>query len=447
MRLIDNLLPTADRVSNLVTPSSFGFNGNTYPIFGWQGSSPEWPDSDFLGYIAGIHNRNGVVAAAVETRALLLSQIRFGWNIGGEFVENRASRRLNRPSGTVTRPSFLKSLEYDASYHGSAYVVNADEAIRRLRPDHCTVILGSDSDPDWDGSDAQVILPWDAEVIGLIYHPNSLTGGPVNTSGARAFGRSEFAIWSPEPDPVNLWRGTAWVTSVLREIVADGQATDHTTKFFENAATPNLVFIMDPSKAPDEIRKFAEVINGNHSGSGKAFKNLFLGGGTDVKTVGANLESLNLKDLTGGYENRVAIRSRVHPVILGTREGLSGSSLNAGNYASARRMLADGWYSPATESLCATLERLVPVPTPNAELAFDRSRVLFLQEDEKDAADIRQINSVALRQLVEAGYEPDSAKEYIATGDISKLKHTGNVSVQLQPPGSDLAQETDDEDS
>jgi hypothetical protein len=78
----------------------------------------------------------------------------------------------------------------------------------------------------------------------------------------------------------------------------------------------------------------------------------------------------------------------------------------------------------------------VPPPSDGSELGFDSTRILFLQEDQKDAADIMQTNAVAMRQLVEAGYDPTTVTEAITSGDMTKLKHTGNVSVQLQPPGT-----------
>ena len=41
-----------------------------------------------------------------------------------------------------------------------------------------------------------------------------------------------------------------------------------------------------------------------------------------------------------------------------------------------------------------------------------------------------------MRQLIEAGFVPDTVTQYVATGDESVLQHTGNVSVQLQPAGT-----------
>jgi hypothetical protein len=412
------------------------FNGSRYALGGMNGSNPELPDNTFLSQIATVHRRNGPVSSAVVARALLMSQLRFTYRRDrsqtkrGELWGDRNLSILERP-GAMTRPELLFRAELHASYSGNAYIVNDGGMLRLLRPDHVTFLLGSDSAPTWDKD--VLHAPYDAETIGIVYNPEHAVG-QVSPS-ARVFMKGDYAHWMPEPDPVDFWRGASWVTSVVREIVNDGQATDHTSKYFEHAATPNLVFMMDPTKTPDMVRAYADIVNENHAGAMNSFKNMFLGGGTDVKVVGTALNDIGMKDIQGGVETRIAMRSRVPAVVLGAREGLSGSSLNTGNYSAARRLLADGWFSPTAANLCAALEPLVPVPS-GSELWYDPSEVLFLQEDQKDAADIMQTNAVAMRQLVEAGYDPSTVIEAITTGDMSKLSHTGNVSVQLQPPGS-----------
>lgn len=453
MRLIDNLLPrTAEPSSDqsrFLGLEWMLYNGNQYPIGVMQGSRAEEPDPTFRSYVDNIHRRSGPVAAAVSARAYLMSQIRFAWRYGwtnpdaGALHSSRALTPIERPAGS-TRPGLLFQLEQDASYAGSGYAVRRGNTIRRLAPDHVTFLLGSNEDPRWT-SDDMPSVPWDLQVLALIYRPD-----PANNRNIEAFMPGEFAVWAPEPDPVYFWRGQSWVTSVVREVVADSQATDHQRKFFENAATPNLVFVMDPSKTAEQVQQYADVVNSRHTGAMNAYKNMYLGGGTDVKVVGSSLESLNLKDLTGGLENRVAIRSRVPAVILGTREGLSGSSLNAGNYNAARRMLADGWFAPHAESLCASLEAIVPPPA-GSELWYRRDEILFLQEDQKDAADISAAQAQTYRQLVDGGAEPDSVTDFLATGDVKKIRHTGKLSVQLQPPGEgdedpDAMSEGDDDD-
>jgi hypothetical protein len=75
-------------------------------------------------------------------------------------------------------------------------------------------------------------------------------------------------------------------------------------------------------------------------------------------------------------------------------------------------------------------------PGRTAELSFDPAQIEFLQEDRRDEADIRGQKASTMRQLIEAGFVPDTVTQYVATGDESVLEHTGNVSVQLQPAGT-----------
>ena len=51
----------------------------------------------------------------------------------------------------------------------------------------------------------------------------------------------EVAHFAPIPDPEARFRGMSWLTPVIREVMADKAATLHKERFFENAATPNLI--------------------------------------------------------------------------------------------------------------------------------------------------------------------------------------------------------------
>jgi hypothetical protein len=64
--------------------------------------------------------------------------------------------------------------------------------------------------------------------------------------------------------------------------------------------------------------------------------------------------------------------------------------------------------------------------------------VPFLREDRRDAAEISQQQAATIRTLIEGGYEPDAAVRAVMAEDYGLLigKHSGLVSVQLQPPGT-----------
>ena len=152
-----------------------------------------------------------------------------------------------------------------------------------------------------------------------------------------------------------------------------------------------------------------------------------------MKVVGANFDQLNLKAVQGAGETRIAAAAGVPASYLGISEGLAGSSLNAGNYVAARRRFADGTIRPLWRSACGALQTLLELPDPTVRLWYDDRDVAFLQEDVLDAAEIRSKDAVTMRQLVDGGFDPNSVVEAVVTGDMQRLIHTGNLSVQLQP--------------
>jgi len=441
VRLLDTLgrrQPHDAAPVNAGWPSWLKYGGHEYPTGTLAGSDPNIADSSFESMIRKVHESNGPVSSAVTARMLLMSELDFAFQApepGSPYVRSSALDLLRFPAN-MTSSEFLKRLEQDASYAGNAYVARraGSGEVFRLEPSRVIFKFGSNSEPTWNAA-GDMLLPFDAKVIGLGY--NQADGpGPLQARNVESFAVGEFAHWKPEPDPIHWWRGASWITSLLKDVVAlDGQISDHQSKFFKNAATPNLVFMMDPRLDAEAVREYRDIIDGSHAGVRNHFRNMFLGGGTDVKVVGQDFDKLSLKDLQGGLETRISMRSRVPAVILGAREGLSGSSLNTGNYSAARRLFADGWFSPSVKSLCQSLESLVPPPA-GMRLTHDPSAILFLQEDRKDEAEIDGAKVSAIRTLVDGGFDPASAVATIAPQWSDKLDHAGLLSVQLQEPGA-----------
>ena len=406
------------------------FNGNGYGgvSFSLAGSPVQEIENSFLGYVGQIHNREGTVAAAVAARSLLLSQLRFKFRTLSDGPQSQlfgstALLPLEQFDAPLTRTRLLMRAEQHVSYSGNAYFhLPLGGRMKLLNPDLVSLIIASDVDPDTPA------LQLDGRLVGYLYTPDK------NKRDAVILSPSEVVQWAPEPHPLNPWIGQSWVTSVLSEITGDRQITEHQAKFYDNAATPNLIFRFGTEVAQDTINAYRDKINAKYAGATNAGKNLFIGHGADVSVVGSQLQSLDLKDTQGGHESRIATRSRVPAVVLQIREGMQGSALSTGNYGAARRMWSDGWFSPTADGLCDALSPLIDVPG-NSELTFDPARVMFLQEDRKDEADIGQAHAITIKSYVDAGYEPGSVVEAVRTGDLSKLKHSGLYSVQLQPAG------------
>lgn len=397
--------------------TQFSFNGHTY-----NATSQGGHQAAETAYCA-----NSPVFSLIALRMLLFSEVRFSFQRyrdgrPGELLGASALGLLERPWPNGTTGDLLSRMELDASMYGNSYWVEEDGEAVRLCPENVSIITGSHFEAttgvrigerllgyaykDSDPGSRMVIYPADA-----VAHYKPLAG------------KEQFT-------------GKSWVASVLPDVSADDQLTTYKHSFLRNAATPNMVVSFDPTITPEQFGDFKATMDSTHGGAFNAFKTLYLGGGADVKVVGQNFEQLAFRATQGAGETRLAAAAGVPASIVGFSEGLAGSALNSGNYAAARRRLADGTMRPLWRSACGALSTLVKPPGFDARLWYDDRDVSFLQEDVKDAAEIRSTDAQTIGALIDAGFEPATAVNAVRTGDWSLLTHTGLVSVQLQPPGT-----------
>jgi hypothetical protein len=411
------------------------FQGNQYwnnVLTAWE-PNHEGISGDFASLVAKGFKGNAVVASCELTRMALISQARPAWRRlrrgrRGDIFGTQELQVLERPWPGGTFASLAAKMELDAAFGGTAFIGrrrDRPDRLLRMRPDWVTMILGSDEDGD---ADAQFAL--DADFLGVMYHP----GGKGSGREPKILLADEVAVWAPIPDPLAAYRGVPWMTSALREVDADLGATIHKGKFFENGATPQLFLQLDPGVKREQMLQMMQTINASHVGANNAYRTLALQGATP-HVVGKDLHQLDFKATQGAGETRIAAASGVHPVVAALSEGLSGSSLNAGNFRAACRLVADRTLYPLWASMFAALGTIVPGPD-DAELWYDKSEISFLQEDRKDAAEIENRKALTIGTLVREGFEPQSVLAAVQAEDMSLLIHTGLVSVQLQPPGT-----------
>jgi hypothetical protein len=186
---------------------------------------------------------------------------------------------------------------------------------------------------------------------------------------------------------------------------------------------------------PEQFTEWKKIIDSGHNGAANAYRTLYLTAGADATVVGKDLQQVEFKATQGAGETRIAAAARVHPAVVGLSEGMQGASLNSGNFAAARRLVADGFARPTWRNFAGSLSTLVPAPA-GSRLWYDDRDIAFLREDRKDAAEIQQIKAQTIRSLTDGGYEPTSVIKAVEAENMNLLKWTGLVSVQLQPPGS-----------
>lgn len=442
-------ITTIDDYAAAVSQMMFG--GVGYPLGGvtqtMAGDTAERVAHDLPGY-ARVFATSGPVFSCMLVRQQVFSAVRFRWQ---RITDGKPSDMFGTPElGALERPwpsgttqdLLNREIQY-ADLAGNAFAVR-DTPLPRIGGDGSDIVTLR---PDW---------------VDIVLAPRRRQGGQMGwrklgyvfTQDGRDSGNepvilplNEVSHFAPIPDPLAAWRGMSWLTPVVREIQNDGLMTRHQRKFFENAATPNMVATLPKEIKKDDFRAFVEQMDSGHKGIENAYKTLYLGGGADVTIVGQNFDQMKFTDLTAASETRIASAAGVPPIIAGFSKGLESATYS--NYGQARRRFADGTMHPLWQQIAGSLEPLVPKPAllpgedpSQVRLWYDPDGVPFLREDEKDHAQIQQMQAATIASLVREGYTHDSVIRAVEANDWRLLRHTGLYSVQLHPPGSGPAAPT-----
>jgi phage portal protein BeeE len=431
-----------DRVRTLLRPARgvtydwqgygdfLNFGGNQYPLFGNQTLTGEREEinGDFTGLATGAYQRNGIIFSLMRDRLAIFSQARFQYQRiqkgrPGDLWGDASLGILEKPWYGGTTADFLAKASTHVDMAGNFFAVKRRNQIKVMRPDWVSRVFGSFNDVDVDADDL------DSELLGYIYYP----GGRYSGEDPVLLDRDLVADYAPYPDPLSPGRGMSWLTPVIREMAADSAATAHKLKFFENGATPNMIVKRSDTIGRTPFKEWVELMEQGHAGLANAYKTLYLSEGADATVVGKDLQQIDFKVVQGAGETRLAAAAGIHPVIAGLSEGMAGSSLNAGNFNSARRLVADKTMWHLWSNIAGSLETIVPAPS-GSRLWVDGRDIPFLREDRKDAAEIQQVKAASIRTLTDAGFEPVSVVAAVEGENMSLLSHSGLYSVQLQPP-------------
>lgn len=416
--------PTFSLEDYAATIASAGFPYLNQTLLGEK----EEIERSFVGFVGGGYRSNGVVFACAMTRFLIFSQARIVFQQlrggqPGDIFGTPDLAGIEHPWPGASTSDLLARVDLDAQLAGTGIVLKRPGRYERLRPDWTGIVSGNrrtNANP-WDP---------DAELLGILYQP----GGPAGGEEPQSFTVDEIALYVPIPDPVFRFAGMSWLRPAIIDILGDKSASAHKQAFFTNGATPSMV-IKSPIADLKKWREWVELFRQTHEGANRAYKTLHLQMGADAVAVGTNLRQLDFKATQGAGETRIAAASGMHPVIVALSEGLQGSSLNAGNFQAAAKLVADTRLRPWWGSFAGSLENLIPA-LPGSRLWYDDQHIPFLAEDVKDAAEVLSRNAQSIRTLTDGGYEAASVVDSITSGDLRRLVHTGYLPVQVQPPGN-----------
>jgi hypothetical protein len=395
----------------------FRFNGNQYQITG--------------PYKTHQHKHlmcaDGPVSAVLDRRASIMGEARpvfQRWTKGkpGDLWSSRELDILKTPWPGGTFRQLTGICESDVAAAGNSYWVRLGSELVRLNPEYVTIVT------------IDVVINGVDVGRRLVGYAVSLPGG--SKDDVVALDPSEVAHYRPGAPVDEPFRGESWLAAVASDASSDVELTSYKGNYLKNGALPSLAVTYEPTLSQEALEAFVPVFAEKFTGAMNAGKVMHFLGGRDVKTVGATLDQLAFKAVQGAGETRIAAAAGVPASVAGFSEGMQGSSLNAGNYTATRRLFGDAKIRPLLGSLVEAFSTLVTVPA-DSRLWYDDSGVSFFQEDVTDEASIRQTTAIAVRQLIEVGFEPDAAVTYGLTGRLEALlgNHTGLTSVQLTPPG------------
>lgn len=374
----------------------------------------------FQGYASGGYGGNAIVYGAILARLQLFSEARFKFRAlqDKRLFGAPSLQLLEEPWPGGSTGELLARMEQDVSLAGNSFTRRAGpDRLERLRPDLVTIVSALTEDELGRSVREVVGYAYDARVI-----------DPERD--LETYDVSEVAHWSPIPDPLSTFRGMSWLTPVLREIDADTALTSYKLKHLDNAATPNLLLKYQRRLDPTSVYEIQQRFGAAHAGAGNAGKALILDEGASAEVVGATLGGMGFDKVQAAGETRIAVAAGVPPVVMGLSMALNAATSDQ-YYLQAMRRFADMTMRPNWRSACAALRKLIDVPD-GAELWFDTTDIAALQPGERDAAETMQQQAVTTNTLIMAGFEPDSVVAAVSSGDMSLLKHSGLVSVQMQ---------------
>ena len=351
------------------------------------------------------YETNGVVFACTLVRMMMLAEASFKFRSlrDKHLFGSPDLQILEHPWPGATAGELWARMEQQVSLYGNAFVakIEADELLM-LPANEVTIV----SEEIVSSNGVRYKRP-----LGYDWDPTPKPGVD-SKSKAQFFTTDEVAHWSPIPDPCARFRGMSWLTPVLRDITADNAMTAYKTLYMDHGSPVTAVKYDRPLK-PETIDYLIDRIKAKYGGVANSWNPLIFDQGADP-ILAAGLESLDFRNVQTGGEMRICSAAGVPPVLVGME------SANDETYEPAMRQFADMNRRPQWRSACASLEKLVNVPT-GAQLWYDTTNIAALQAAETEKAQVTQVSAAAMLTFIQAGMTRDSAILAVTSGDLSLL--------------------------
>lgn len=232
------------------------------------------------------------------------------------------------------------------------------------------------------------------------------------------------------PDPLDPFRGTGPVASIMSNIQQQKYATDYQRNLFLNGADPGGIIQVDKRLSDAEWDEFTDRWRESHQGVARAGRVGILENG--ASWIGAGLSNKDLEYGNLRLANRDELREawRMHKSMLGTSD-----DVNRANAQTAEEVFVSWQSTPRLDRRKDTLNcKLLPMYYPAGatvpvEFDYDDPSPDNREADNDELA----TKSTAAVALIGAGFDPSDVLEVVGLPDMDVVEKA--TQAPALPPG------------
>lgn len=332
----------------------------------------EWAEGRGRDNLARLVKKSAWASRCVEIKSKAIAAIEWEIQENKKAVDNdhEAVRILREVNPDINWHELIGSTQSDLDIYGTAYWKKVRDGegkivhLKRLNPS--TVSIKADN-------------------RGIQGFEQQLSGSAPNK-----FDRKDI-VYFHNHDSESDVDGVASMDSCKTAMQVEIEADSHLKEFFENRASPDLIFSL-PTNNPREIKRVSSTWQKDYGGRGKQHKTGWVGGKAEPHEVGYAPKDLALSDVREETRRKICAAGGVPPALVGAWE--------AANYATIREQ-RQGLY---TETIIPTADYIAGVINAEYLNEFDAPLKFVWRYDQLSALQ-EDVNSKAKRIIwaVEAG--------------------------------------------
>lgn len=333
-----------------------------------------------------------------------------------EILRHQALRVIDRPNPMMTRMELFQRAQQHIDLAGESFwwvekSGSIPVALWPIRPDRMTEAVNG------------------SELIGWVY---SAPGGD------RVPYRRDEIIHIKTPDPMNMYRGSSPVMSLLVDLESTRAAAEYNRNFFRNSAQPSGIIRVKEQLGDTQFDRIATQWNERHKGVQNAHRVSILEDDMQFENVQVSMRDMQFVEMRNVSREMIREAYRIHKHMLGMAD-----DVNRANAVAASDDFARWSVNPRLERIRLALnyDFLPMFGTTGAGMEFCPDDATPLdREAENSERDSKVRSAVA---LINAGGDPEDVLAAMGLPPIDWEKPEPLAIAPVSPgaPTEELTQE------